>query len=154
MELFEAAHRRFGPLPVIAEDLGVITPAVRVLLDVNGVPGMDVLQFSDSDPFEYKAPKGKVVYSGTHDNDTLVGWCEKSFPEKDAEKCAEKLLEIMFKSDADVVFVPLQDAMLLGSDARMNVPGSLGKNWSWQAEKKDMGEAISRLRRLVKVSGR
>lgn len=154
MELFEAAHRRFGPLPVIAEDLGVITPAVRVLLDVNGFPGMDVLQFSDSDPFEYKAPKGKVVYSGTHDNDTLVGWCEKSFPEKDAEKCAEKLLEVMFKSDADVVFVPLQDAMLLGSDARMNVPGSLGKNWSWQAEKKDMGEAISRLRRLVKVSGR
>ncbi len=175
-ELFEEAYARFGPLPVIAEDLGFITPAVRALLDETGFPGMDIMQFFDGDPLNYKAPKGKIVYTGTHDNDTLVGFCEKHYtcketepsteaaasdaaesaaePAETAEAIAEKLLKKAFHCDADVVIVPLQDLMLLGSDARMNVPGQLGKNWCWQASGSNMPDAQKRLTDLINESER
>ena len=74
--------------------------------------------------------------------------------DEDDEETALTLMEKAFESDADVVIVPLQDAMLLGSDARMNVPGQLGKNWCWQAKQEDMGEAADLLRKLIKASGR
>lgn len=171
-ELFEEAFARFGKLPVIAEDLGFITPAVRALMDITGFPGMDIMQFYDGDPLEYEAPKGRIVYTGTHDNDTLVGFCEKRYcaeepieapaeqveepaEEKEtAEEIAVKLLEKAFGSKADVVIVPLQDLMLLDSSARMNVPGRLGKNWSWQAKEEDMSKAADLLERLIKESER
>jgi len=154
LELFRAAYERFGPLPVIAEDLGMITPAVRALLDAEGFPGMDVLQFYDGDVFAYRPPRGKLAYTGTHDNDTLAGWCEKRFPERDARACAAALEEIVFASAADVVVLPLQDAMLLGSAARMNVPGTEGGNWAWQAREEDMDGAMDRLAELIRQSER
>ena len=150
--LFEAAYEKFGPLPVIAEDLGIITPGVRALMDVNGFTGMDIMQFSNCDPMEYRAPKGKIVYTGTHDNDTLVGFCEKRYAEEveQAKEKARKLAEICFESGAPVVIIPLQDAMLLGSEARMNLPGTTENNWKWKARKEDMAPAMKWLGELVK----
>lgn len=134
-KLFEKAYSIFGPLPVLAEDLGLITPGVRGLVAGCGVLGTDVMQFSDYDPMDgYNPPEHKVVYSGTHDNQTLIGWCKDRYPDKEPEECAEKLLENLYECDADVKIVPLQDILGLDDEARMNVPGTTGKNWSWQAK--------------------
>ena len=134
-KLFEKAYSIFGPLPVLAEDLGLITPGVRGLVAGCGVLGTDVLQFSDYDPLDgYFPPEHKVVYSGTHDNQTLIGWCEERYPNLDSKECAEKLLDNLYDCDADVKIVPLQDIIGLDDEARMNVPGTTGKNWSWQAK--------------------
>ena len=82
-ELFEAAYRQFGALPIIAEDLGFLTPGVRMLMANAGFPGMDVMQFSDIDPLDYYSPDcDRVSYTGTHDNETLLGWCKSHYKEK------------------------------------------------------------------------
>lgn len=144
--LFEAAYRRFGPLPLVAEDLGMITPAVRGLVARCGFAGTDVLQFFNGDPrMGYTPPKGKVAYSGTHDNATLLGWSAERYPDEDPEETAAQLLENLFRCDAQVVIVPLQDVLGLGDEARMNTPGTVGNNWQWQAKQadfRDRGETL------------
>ena len=157
MELFEAAHRQFGPLPFIAEDLGAITPAVRALVCATGIPGMDVMQFSDGDVREGYAPRPETVcYTGTHDNQTFVGFCESRFGVEgdEAVELADELARKALASDADVVIMPLQDVLGLDDDARMNVPGVAEGNWSWQAEWADVDAAAERLRDLADSSGR
>jgi 4-alpha-glucanotransferase len=149
-KLFEAAYQKFGPLHLIAEDLGIITPGVRGLIAGCGLCGMDVMQFSDTDPMErYEPPKGKLVYSGTHDNATLVGWCKERYPEEDAKKCADKLMHRLYGCEADVVIVPLQDLMKLDDKARMNTPGTTEGNWKWQANEKKMAAAGKYLEELM-----
>jgi 4-alpha-glucanotransferase len=154
-ELFVKAYEKFGPLPIIAEDLGMITPAVRGLVARCGFPGMDVMEFYDSDPlYGYHPPEGKIAYSGTHDNATLIGWCMERYPDKDAEKTSNELLEKLFFSEADVVITPLQDVLGLGDEARMNVPGTTGINWQWQAKHDDFGKSGDRLLKLTINSNR
>jgi 4-alpha-glucanotransferase len=149
-ELFRTAYERFGPLPVLAEDLGTLTPAVRGLVDVCGFPGVDVVQFCDGDPLaEYRPPEGKVVYSGTHDNQTLVGGGRSRYPDLVPEEAAGKLLERVLASGAEVVILPLQDVMGLDDSARMNTPGTTGNNWRWQARAEQMSGAQQRLRALA-----
>lgn len=144
--LFEAAYRRFGPLPLVAEDLGMITPAVRGLVARCGFAGTDVLQFFNGDPLMgYTPPQGKVAYSGTHDNATLLGWSEERYPDEVPEETAAQLLENLFHCDAEVVIVPLQDVLGLGDEARMNTPGTVGQNWQWQAEKEAFQDWGARL---------
>ena len=173
--LFEAARAKFGPLPILAEDLGVITPGVRGLLARCGFPGMDVLQFYDGDPREdYAPPAGKVAYTGTHDNQTLVGWCANRYARRPMEEgaapgvaqpepgeagsglstdpaaVAEELIGRALGCGADVVILPLQDVLGLDDDARMNTPGTVEGNWRWQASAADFarcGEALSRIRK-------
>ncbi len=156
---FKAVTRQLGRLPIIAEDLGVITPPVEELRDRFRYPGMRVLQFAfgnDDKADDYRPesyPKNCVVYTGTHDNDTTVGWfnsqagkdstrtqadIEKErnaileYLESDGEEIHWDLIALAFQSNANTAIVPLQDVMGLGSEARMNIPGKEGGNWRWR----------------------
>ncbi len=156
--LFRAANRLFGGLPLIAEDLGNVTPAVRALIAETGVPGMSIVQFADQDVRkEFTPGKGTVVYTGTHDTETLVGWCARSFAGGDEEKAVELARDIERRTvgvENDVVIMPLQDVLLLGDDARMNVPGVAEGNWTWRATESDVRAATEWLNELADGSGR
>lgn len=157
VDLFEAAYKQFGSLPFIAEDLGALTPAVRALVAETGLPGMDVIQFCDADVRRaYEPPAGAVAYTGTHDNQTLVGFCEKRFDVAgdEAVRLADSLMERVVGSRADVAIVALQDVLGLGDEARMNVPGVAEGNWSWHADGAAVEAAGPRLRELAEKSER
>ena len=156
--LFEAVRKELGQMPIIAEDLGYITPEVFALKDKYGFPGMKVLQFAfGSGPDNYHLPhhyaQNCVVYTGTHDNDTAAGWfkggitgdtvrtakeieAERHFAMKylhtDGGGINWDLIRLAFSSVADTAIVPLQDLLGLGSEARMNKPGTTGGNWEWR----------------------
>ena len=150
-DLFKVAREKLGPLPIIAEDLGLITPAVRALGAACGFPGMDIAQFVDGgDPLSWYAPRpDKVAFTGTHDNQTLVGYCETRYPGIDAHAAADKLLEAVATCDADVRIIPLQDILGLDDSARMNTPGTAKGNWTWQASAADVKASSERLRNLA-----
>jgi 4-alpha-glucanotransferase len=160
-----------GQPPVIAEDLGLITDEVRELLKNTGFPGMKVLQFafgggSDNPylPHNYADPNC-VAYTGTHDNDTTRGWYtaasehEREYARRyvgtDSECIAHDLMRLVLSSTANTAIVPLQDVLDLGSEARMNTPGSPESNWAWriQADQLDP-EAADRLAQLTATYGR
>ncbi len=145
-EILDTAVKRFGKLSFIAEDLGLITPCVRELIAHYGLSGMDVIQFYDGDVKEYECQPTRIAYSGTHDNETIKGWAEKTFP--DEKGVADKLLERLYACDAKVKIVPLQDAAGLGDESRMNMPGTTDKNWSWRASFDDIEKAKERLKKL------
>jgi len=164
--LFEALRHSLGGLPLIAEDLGEITPEVLALRDRLGLPGMKVLQFAfandDRDPFlpHHHVPNC-VVYTGTHDNDTALGWYA-SAPEKerdfarrylgrDGSDFAWDLIRAAFASVADTAIVPLQDVLDLGPEARMNLPGRPAGNWSWRVLDGAFGAALRA--RLAELAG-
>ena len=165
IELFRTAFKKFGPLPVIAEDLGIITPAVRALVASTGFPGMDVIQFYDGGDVRegYVPAPGKMAYSGTHDTQTLLGWCAQHFFGRDPQHAAEDaesvrvaddLLRKTVQSEATVAMVPLQDVLGLDDRGRMNVPGVSEGNWSWQATDEQIEASRERLLALAKESGR
>lgn len=147
-DFFTALKAALGDLPIIAEDLGVVTPAMEALRDQFDLPGMKVLQFafsSDSkDPFlPHNYSRNCVVYSGTHDNDTTLGWYQHSSTESerhfarrylgcDGSDIAWDLIRLAFASVADTAVVPLQDVLNLGTEARMNLPGRPSGNWGWR----------------------
>lgn len=146
-KFFETAYARFGTLKIIAEDLGQITPGVRSLLAGCGFSGMDVVQFYDGDVRqEYQPPRGKIAYTGTHDNATLRGWCADRFPEQDAEILSQEIIERTLQCGAEVVIMPLQDVLGLSDEARMNTPGVAEGNWRWQAQKEGLADAAKKLR--------
>lgn len=180
-ELFAAIRARLGELPIIAEDLGVITPDVEKLRDDSGFPGMHVLQFGfSSDPgnvdLPHKYHPNVAVYTGTHDNDTTVGWFNsvagegstRSAPQIAAERefCQKYLntdgreihwdfIRAVLASVADTAIVPLQDLLGLGSEARMNLPNSTSGNWAWRFGAEALTPAHSeRLRDLTGTYGR
>ena len=144
-ELFDAVAAELGELPLIAEDLGVITTAVNRLRDELGLPGMHVLHF---EPRVDRHREHAVVYTGTHDNDTTVGWAgdpEAHWP----------LIELALSSRARLAIVPAQDVLGLGSEARMNVPGRSGGNWRWRLRRGRLtSEHAARLRELAERHGR
>ena len=129
--VFEAAEAELGPLPVIAEDLGLITPDVHRLRDRLGFPGMVVLLWAFQGPrdnphrFENHRER-QVIYTTTHDTDTLRG----HFPDREPWE----LIELALASPASLSMIPLQDVLGLGSEARMNTPGNELGNWTWQLE--------------------
>jgi 4-alpha-glucanotransferase len=146
-ELLTRLREEFGDLPLAAEDLGVITPDVQALRDDFGLPGMRVLQFAfDADPANPHRPylheRACVVYTGTHDNDTTLGW----YSRLDAPTAArvdlylgagagampEALIRAALGSVARLAIVPVQDLLGLGSEARLNTPGTVSGNWSWR----------------------
>ena len=167
--LFDAAAKALGgeALPVIAEDLGFITPDVIALLDELGFPGMKVLQFAfsedDSPHLPHRHAGTSVVYTGTHDNDTTEGWA-KSLTGEERERFllytgvppdAAALLRLAYDSVAKWALAPMQDVLALPSSARMNTPGLAEGNWTWRAEESDFtAENAARLRRLAEVAGR
>ncbi len=168
--LFRAAQAALGPLPIIAEDLGVITPDVVALRDEFGFPGMRVLQFAfGGDASNYDLPHNyvphSVVYTGTHDNDTAAGWFAAATPELRrhllayaASSGAEPvwdLIRLAWASVADLAIMPLQDVLELDSAARMNLPGKSGGNWQWRLLEGQFTPAhIARLAALTELYGR
>ena len=155
--LFRRAHELFGDLPLVAEDLGVITPAVRALHAQVGCPGMDVMLFCDGDVRNGWAPReGRIAYTSTHDTNTLVGWCASRYglSRDDARSLAETLMSRAYESASDVVMAPLQDVMLLGEEGRMNVPGVAGGNWRWRADAEGLRACEPFLRNLTEDSER
>lgn len=150
--VFRAAEAELGELPVIVEDLGVITPDVEQLRDELGFPGMVVMQWAFGGPGENphrleNHRQNQVVYTSTHDTDTLAG----HFPGEDPWR----LLELTLTSRAALAMVPVQDVLGLGSEARMNRPGETDGNWSWRLEHGQLGEAhAARLRAAAEASGR
>lgn len=157
LDLFRAAYQKLGPLPFIAEDLGVITPAVRALIAETGIPGMDIVQFSDGDVREGYEPKpDTVTFTGTHDNQTLLGFCQSRFGLEgdEATQMADRIAASVLASKNDVAIMPLQDVLGLGGAARMNVPGVAEGNWSWQAAWEDVAAATGRLTQMAQASGR
>jgi 4-alpha-glucanotransferase len=168
--LFEALRAALGGLPIIAEDLGLITPDVEELRDQLGFPGMKVLQFAFSgDPdniyLPHNYPRRCVVYTGTHDNDTTIGWWNTLSTEdhhnvqvylgRDGSDISWDFIRLALASIGDLVIVPMQDVLSLDSAARMNTPGQPGGNWSWRYTP-DMltTELVERLRELTAAYGR
>lgn len=153
IELFRRAYEELGPLPIIAEDLGLVTPAVRALSADCGFPGMDIVQFADgNNPLSSYQPRPeKIVYTGTHDNQTLVGYCQRRYPHLDARETAEAIREKVVTCAAPVCILPLQDILLLGDEARMNTPGTAEGNWAWQADSRSMRQALEPARKLVSL---
>jgi 4-alpha-glucanotransferase len=180
-DLFDALVLELGTLPIVAENLGVITPEVESLRERYGFPGMAVLQFAfGSDPqantfVPHNLTRDVVVYTGTHDNDTTVGWWragvgdstrseEDALAERDFARAYLRsdgaeihwdFIRAALGSVADTAIVPLQDVLGLGSEARMNVPAREQGNWVWRFRSDDLtAEHGSRLRALAEMYGR
>jgi 4-alpha-glucanotransferase len=168
-KLFDAVRRALGDVPLVAEDLGTITPDVRRLLARLRLPGMKVLQFAfyepDSPYLPHRHVPNAVVYTGTHDNDTTRGWWGTLDPDarrrvrdylgSTGAEIEWDLIRAAYASVADRAIVPLQDVFGLGSEARMNTPAEAEGNWSWRAREVDfMSDRNARLRGLAELAGR
>ncbi len=169
-EFFTKLSQALGDLPIIAEDLGELDPRVPKLLDHLGLPGMKILQFAfDTDrtnPFlPHNYPKHCVAYTGTHDNDTTKGWFasapedERSFALSylgiDESDVTWDFIWAVWKSRAMLTLAPLQDLLDLGSEARMNLPGSTSGNWQWRTLPDALtDEIMNKMRALNKATKR
>lgn len=180
--LFHAITRALGPLPIVAENLGVITPAVEALREQFGYPGMSILQFAfggddqanNFQPHTY--PRERVVYTGTHDNDTSVGWWNskpgsdsirtaadiakekelaRRYLDTDGHEIHWTLIRAALASVADTVLIPLQDVLGLDGEARMNLPGRPSGNWGFRFTWPQLTPTlVHRLRALVDLYDR
>ncbi len=171
MKLFRALTQELGPLPIVAEDLGLLFDSVRQLLKESGYPGMKVLQFafdpeSDSEYLPHNHPENCVVYPGTHDNATAVEWV-KTAGAQELEKAkrylglsreegyAMGLVRGALQSPGRLAVIPAADWLGLGAEARMNTPGSGSGNWQWRAKNGAFTDALAdRIRKTCAVFGR
>lgn len=169
-DFFEALLRDLGELPLLAEDLGVITPEVTALRGRFGLPGMKILQFAfDGSPDNPYLPERHeelgVVYTGTHDNDTTRGWFESLSPDTQArvlERLGQPgaampwaLIRAALQSPARLAVIPMQDALGLDGSHRMNTPGTSQGNWRWRFHWDDVApERAGELRRMNAEAGR
>lgn len=169
-QLFRAMEAALGHLPIVVEDLGIITPDVIELRQQLGLQGMKVLQFAfDGDPENPYLPHNYVsdcvVYTGTHDNQTTIGWFQscteierqqvQTYIGADGSDIAWDFIRLAFESVADLAIVPLQDVMRLGDEARMNRPGVAFGNWKWRYLPHQLHDGLARgLRELTGAYGR
>ncbi len=147
-DLFKVMKEKLGKKAVIAEDLGFLTPSVLKLVKKTGYPGMKVLQFAfdsreENDYLPHNYQNNSVVYTGTHDNDTTLGWLDtlnrkdKAFAKryldiKTSKEIEWKFIRAALSSVADTAIIPMQDYLGLGGEARINMPSTLGYNWKWR----------------------
>ncbi len=151
IEFFREIERDLGKINIIAEDLGYLTPAVKKMLKQSKYPGMKVLQFAfdtdeENDYLLHNFTKNSVAYTGTHDNDTIIGFMTKSTPRKTRKRAKEYLrltrkegynwgmMKAILSSNSDTAIVTMQDLLGLDNDARMNYPSTTVNNWQWRAE--------------------
>ena len=169
-ELFDALRERYGALPLVAEDLGIITPEVDALRERYGLPGMKILQFAfeggpDNPYLCHNHQKNSVVYTGTHDNNTTVGWYNECSPElighiKDymghpQEEIPWPLIRACMASVAKLAIVPLQDVLGLDESHRMNTPGTTEDNWRWRFKWEWINEEVrEKMRHIIQLYGR
>lgn len=158
IELFDAIKKELGDINVIAEDLGYITQDVKRLLNYCGFPSMKVLQFAfdpkgDSEYLPHNYNKNTVVYTGTHDNDTIKGWIE-SLSESEKEFCmaytgmkneddAWALVKTAIASTAETAIIQIQDILDIGSEGRINIPSTIGLNWRWRMDKNYLTDELA-----------
>lgn len=176
LRLFEAIREEFGEVPIIAEDLGYVTDTVRQLVRDTGFPNMKVLEFAfdsrDStgaaEYLPYRFGRNCVVYTGTHDNETVRGWIDSILPEErkavkdyldvrteDPGEIVDKLVLLAHSSVADLSIIPIQDYLRLDNSARINQPSTQGKNWRWRLKEEDLTPALTeRLVRMMELYGR
>ena len=174
--IFDAMRNALGSLPIVAENLGVITPEVEALRARHDMPGMVVLQFDVADEdFELdEVDENNVCYTGTHDNDTTLGWflgspddirSEEEIEDTrqaaleltggSPETISDDLIRLAFSTGARLAIAPLQDYLGLGSEARTNIPGTLGNNWRWRVLPEQLGDELCHhVAALVRASGR
>ncbi|MFC1605313.1 4-alpha-glucanotransferase [Pseudomonadota bacterium] len=174
--LFMALEQTLGKLPIVAEDLGVITPEVDALREDHGIPGMVVLQFEVGDPeFDFDSIEvNSVCYTGTHDNDTTAGWFrgngdDTRTPEEiestrattlertggTAGTIHQDMIRLAFSSRSTIAVAPMQDFLGLGSVARLNRPGTTANNWRWRMQYGDLGaELAAAIREQVHATSR
>ncbi|MEW6354229.1 MAG: 4-alpha-glucanotransferase, partial [Pseudomonadota bacterium] len=169
-ELFQLLQEKFGTLPVVAEDLGLITPEVHALRNKYGFPRMLVLHFafdgSPENPYvPYRHEVNSVVYTGTHDNDTTLGWFSalpwenKNYVDDylgaPGEPMPWPLIRCALASVARWAVIPMQDILMLGSEHRMNTPGTSTGNWQWQFSWEQLPlDVPARLHHLSQLYGR
>lgn len=173
MDLFRVLQNRFGKEGIIAEDLGFMTDTVRKLLKDSGYPGMKVLEFAfdpreETDYLPHSYDRNCIVYTGTHDNETLVQWY-KGLDEESRAFAAEYMnnahtpedekyrdfVRLAMMSSADTCITPLQDYLGLDQEARINKPSTLGGNWEWRMDEEMLSkEKIEEIYRLTRISSR
>ena len=168
--LFNRIRKELPGLRIVAEDLGVVSKRVRRLLDYCGYPGMKVMQFAydghnSQDLPEYHVPNS-VVYTGTHDNNTTLGWWNDASAEtrararrklgmaENSDDILPHIIKAAFESVAETVIVPMQDWLGLGGEARMNYPGTVGGNWLWRMEACDYESIARKVRRMNRLGRR
>ncbi|MBN1571120.1 MAG: 4-alpha-glucanotransferase [Acidobacteria bacterium] len=172
---FEVLQQSLGKIPFIAEDLGYITPEVHALRDRWGFPGMRVIHFAFGDqslenPHKpHNFVRNCIVYTGTHDNDTTVGWFRRRsgdqvrgeielalrYMGKDGNDGAWDFIRMALSSVADIAILPMQDVLSLGSEARMNVPATVENNWRWKMRKDQLNpELAGKLYEMNLIYGR
>lgn len=171
-KLTDAIKESIGDTEIIAEDLGLIVPKVRKLINKTGWPGMKILEFAFGDtaeneylPHNYQNPNC-VVYAGTHDNDTIVGYIEGKTEEeldflykyldiKTRDEVPDAIIRAGYGSIANMAIFQMQDILKLGNEARMNVPSTLGGNWCYRCRKEDLSmRRAKKLRHLAMIYGR
>lgn len=169
-ELLQTLKDQLGTLPLVAEDLGVITPDVEALRVDFGLAGMRVMQFGfdgtgDNLHLPHMYERVSVVYTGTHDNDTTVGWYRSLDPETrqrvdfflraDPGQMPQAMIHTLLGSVAQLAVLPMQDLLSLGSEARLNTPGTVSGNWSWRLPDNSLtAELAQRFAHLNRVFGR
>ncbi len=160
MKFFNKLKEELGDIPIIAEDLGFLTPGVKKLLEETGYPGMKILEFAfdskeDSNYLPHNYPGNSVCYTGTHDNDTIFGWYASA--EKEDKEYADTycrlskteginwgFIRTAYASVSDYAIVQMQDFLGLGSEARMNIPSTLGGNWTWRMNEGAASPALAK----------
>ncbi|KXG78101.1 4-alpha-glucanotransferase [Thermotalea metallivorans] len=171
MKLFKAVQKHLGDIEIIAEDLGFLTKQVIQFRNRSGYPGMKVLQFAfdtreESDYLPHNYEKHCVVYTGTHDNDTIMGWM-KTANQEDVEYAIRYLhlseqegyhwgfIRGAWSSVGNLAIAPMQDFLGLGSEARMNIPSTIGGNWQWRMKKEDLTKTLAeKIFQITKLYGR
>ena len=158
-ELFDILIEEFGELPLVVEDLGDIDAAVYELRDTFNFPGMAVLQFgfSESKPNEHtpcNVLKNSLAYTGTHDCDTTLGWWHTQTPDvqdrvrrycsSDGNDIVWDIIRMTMSSVAQMAIIPMQDVLCLGTESRMNTPGTVSGNWSWRLSEAQLNQADHR----------
>lgn len=171
IDLFKKIRRKLGNIEVIAEDLGFLTPNVKKLLNDTGFPGMKILQFAfdsknENEYLPHNYTFNSVVYTGTHDNNTTMGWFENSseehtaFAKKYGNFTEEEgynwgFIRLCYSSVSKIAIIPMQDFLGLGSSARMNVPSTLGGNWTWRAKNSDFSKDLAyKIKQFATLYGR
>ncbi|QAA31985.1 4-alpha-glucanotransferase [Clostridium manihotivorum] len=172
-EIFDAVKKALGDVNIIAEDLGFLTDTVLELVRKTGYPGMKVLEFAfdsreagDYMPHNYN--RNSVVYTGTHDNETITEWYNRinvedrdlanEYLDIDESKIKDvhwKFIKLAFSTVSDLAIIPIQDYLGLGAEARINIPSTLGENWKWRLLEEDFtDQLVEKIRRIVKLYGR
>lgn len=171
MPLFDSLRKRCGELPIMAEDLGFLTPEVRALLKETGFPGMKVLQFAfdsreESDYLPHNYDRHCVVYTGTHDNDTVLGWARTAAPADvafagrylhmgDGDSLNWSMMRAAVASVADTAILTMQDILGLSSEGRINTPATDSGNWTWRLDARCLNDWLSGiLREMTALYGR